>query len=305
MQKNDASAWGYALYMYALYGEKSPYLNKLSINELQKISGDELMQSFAHVFEYDGYATYVGNESPEKVKQYLTDIYDLKEDVKTGTRAFRPLQTYSRPALFLASNSHFLQSNIYFYIQGDKVKTMKQQVACKIYNEFMGGSMAGVIFQEIRELRSLGYSAYGYYSFDGLNRIPGFVVGFLGTQADKTVEGCEAMAELLVGCPDKPEKFENAKASALKKMEASYVSFRDYPSQVRKWQEYGYAGDPRQEQMEILKQMDFKQMRAFYYQMVGKDPLVITVAGDKKRMDISKLSKTYEVKEVKYKDIFR
>ena len=305
MQKNDASAWGYALYMYALYGEKSPYLNKLSLKELQKISGDELTRSFAHVFEYDGYATYVGNESPEKVKQYLTDIYDLKEDVKTGTRAFRPLQTYSRPALFLASNSHFLQSNIYFYIQGDKVKTMKQQAACKIYNEFMGGSMAGVIFQEIRELRSLGYSAYGYYSFDGLNRIPGLVVGFLGTQADKTVEGCEAMAELLVGCPDKPEKFETAKACALKKMEASYISFRDYPAQVRRWQEYGFNGDPRQEQMELLKQMDFNQMRDFYYEMVGKNPLVITVAGDKKRIDVSKLAKTYEIKEVKYKDIFR
>ena len=263
------------------------------------------MQSFAHIFDYDGYVTYVGNVEIEKVKQYLKDIYGLKEEVKTGTRAFRPLQTYSRPTLFLASNSHFLQSNIYFYIQGDKVKTMKQQVACKIYNEFMGGSMAGVIFQEIRELRSLGYSAYGYYSFDGLNRIPGFVVGFLGTQADKTVEGCAAMSELLVGCPDKPEKFETAKACALKKMEASYISFRDYPAQIRKWQEYGYKGDPRQEQMELLKKMDFKQMRDFYYEMAGKTPLIITVAGDKKRIDVSKLAKTYEIKEVKYKDIFR
>ena len=169
----------------------------------------------------------------------------------------------------------------------------------------MGGSMAGVIFQEIRELRSLGYSAYGYYSFDGLNRLPGFVVGFLGTQADKTVEGCEAMSELLVGCPDKPEKFETAKASALKKMEASYISFRDYPMQVWKWQEYGYKGDPRQKQMELLKQMDFQEMRDFYYQMVGKNPLIITVAGDKKRIDVSKLAKTYEIREVKYKDIFR
>ena len=88
-------------------------------------------------------------------------------------------------------------------------------------------------------------------------------------------------------------------------MEASYVSFRDYPAQVRKWQEYGYAGDPRKEQIELLKQMDFRQMCDFYYEMVGKNPLVITVAGDKKRMNLSQLAKTYEVKEVKYKDIFR
>ena len=305
MQKNDASAWGSALYMYALYGENSPYLTKLSLKELTKISGAELEESFSHIFEYDGYVTYVGNEDFEHVKNWMKEIYGLNEGVKKGTRKVRPLQSYSRPTLFLASNAQFLQSNIYFYIQGDKVKTMKQQAVCKIYNEFMGGSMAGVIFQEIRELRSLGYSAYGYYSFDGLNRIPGFVVGFLGTQADKTVEGCEAMCELLERCPEKPEKFETAKASALKKMEASYISFRDYPEQVRKWQEYGFKGDPRQEQMEILKQMEFNDMRDFFYQMVGKNPMVITVAGDKKRISIPQLEKKYEVKEVKYKDIFR
>ena len=305
MQKNDAGTWSNALFMYAFYGEHSPYLTKLSLKELQKISGDELAQSFAHIFEYDGYVTYVGNENPDKVKQYLKDIYGLKEGVKVGTREVRPMQTYSRPTLFLASNPQFLQSNIRFFIKGDKVKTMKQRVACKIYNEFMGGSMASVIFQEIRELRSLGYSAYGAYSFDPLNRFPGYVHGFLGTQADKTVEGCEAMSELLVGCPDKPEKFETAKASALKKMEASYISFRSYPAQVRRWQEYGYSGDPRKEQMELLKQMDFKQMRDFYYEMVGNNPLIITVAGDKKRIDVSKLAKTYEIREVKYKDILR
>ena len=305
MQKNDASAWGNALYSYAVNGEYSSYLTKLSLKELQKISGEELAQSFAKVFEYDGFVTYVGNEKAENLKQWLKDIYGLKEEVKAGTLEVRPLQTYTRPTLFLASNSHFLQSNIWFYIQGDKVKTMPQRVACEIYNEFMGGSMAGVIFQEIRELRSLGYSAYGSYHYDPLNRIPGLVMGYLGTQADKTVEGCEAMSELLVGCPDKPEKFENAKACALKKMEASYISFRDYPMQVWRWQAYGYNGDPRQEQMELLKQMDFKQMRDFYYEMVGKNPLVITVAGDKKRIDVSKLAKTYEIKEVKYKDIFR
>ena len=305
MQKNDASTWGNALYAYAVNGEYSSYLTKLSLKELQKISGEELAQSFAKVFEYDGFVTYVGNEKAENVKQWLKDIYGLKEEVKAGTLEVRPLQTYSRPMLFLASNSHFLQSNIWFYIQGDKVKTMPQRVACEIYNEFMGGSMAGVIFQEIRELRSLGYSAYGSYRYDPLNRIPGLVMGYLGTQADKTVEGCEAMSKLLVGCPDKPEKFENAKACALKKMEASYISFRDYPMQVWRWQEYGYKGDPRQEQMELLKQMDFKQMRDFYYEMVGKNPLVITVAGDKKRIDVAKLAKTYEVREVKYKDIFR
>ena len=103
----------------------------------------------------------------------------------------RSIETYDKPTIFFASNKHFLQSNIYFYLLGNTLESVESRMACEGYNEYMGGSMAGVVFQEIRELRSLGYSAYAYYSYDRLNRRPGHIFGFLGTQADKTVEGCQ------------------------------------------------------------------------------------------------------------------
>lgn len=305
MQKNDASIWGQALFDYARYGEKSSFINKLTIKELKKIAGADLLKSFRHIFEYDGYVIYVGNIDQGELNGMLKTELELCDDAKHQDRFAPQVKTYEKPTLFLASNKHFLQSNIYFYIHGIALRKMQERVSCEAYNEYMSGSMAGVIFQEIRELRSLGYSAYGGYNYDAFNRRDGYLYGYLGTQSDKTGEGCEAMAALLADFPEKPDKFENAKLSCLKKMEATYIGFRDFPWQMRNWEEQGYKGDPRLTQMKMLQELSFEDLREFYKTACKGNPLVITVAGDKKRINIKELEKNFQIIELKYNDIFK
>lgn len=305
MMKNDASTWGKALYNYAIYGESSPFLTGLSLKELKKVSGRELLNSFAQVLNYDGFVTYVGNADINVVVESLENTFGLSSEAQEGKRMARPIKTYKEPTLFLASNKQFLQSNIYFHIPGHELYDPESRAACSAYNEYMDGSMAGVIFQEIRELRSLGYSAYGFYSYDVLNRRPGYIYGYLGTQSDKTVEGCQAMRELLVKLPKKRDKFETAKVSAIKKAEADYVTFRSIPGQIESWEEQGYKNDPRMEKLSILENTTFDSVAKFFEKNVAGNPLVITVAGDKKRIDVNELSKGYKLVEVKYKDIIK
>ena len=219
MQKKDASAWGTALFHYALYGQFSPEIHKMTLKELKKVSGEELLDAFKQATCVDGHVTYVGNHDVKEVAELLqqTLIHEPAKQTsdsrikKEATRRLPALRTYDKPTILLVSNKQFIQSNIYFYLQAKPVPDLRQRTLCLAYNEYMSGSMAGVIFQEIRELRSLGYSAHGGYSYDWLNRRQGMVWGYLGTQADKTVEGCEEMAKLLNQFPEKPEKFENAK----------------------------------------------------------------------------------------------
>lgn len=305
MTKNDASAWGKALYYYALYGASSPNLLDPSLKEVKKYTGEQLLQSFARALEYDGFVTYVGNVDYKDVAKILSNTILTASQAKQGEKNIRPLENYDTPTLFLASNKHFLQSNIYYYIIGNPLEDVTSRMRCEAYNEYMGGGMAGVIFQEIRELRSLGYTAYAGYSYDRLNRRPGFLMGFLGTQSDKTNEGCDAMRELLVQFPSKPEKFDMAKTSLIKKMELDYIGFRSLPITIKKWKEEGYNSDPRVEQLSIVKNITLQDVEKFHKANIADHPLVITVAGDKNRMNLDELSKTYKIVNMKYKDIFR
>lgn len=305
MSKNNAEEWGSALFNYAVYGANSPYLTQLSLKELKAVKGYQLLNVFAQSLQYDGYITYVGNTSLDEVISALKSTILKKEHATPGERHIRSIETYDKPTVFLASNKAFLQSNIYFYMLGNPLESLEQRVACGGYNEYMGGSMAGVIFQEIRELRSLGYSAYAGYSYDKLNRRPGFLYGFLGTQADKTIEGCQAMSELIAQFPVKPEKFDMAKISVLHKMEANYISFRQLPEQVKRWKDQGFNQDPRAEEIAILNKFNIDNISKFYEENLGNRPLVITIAGDKKSINLKELSKDYRIIELKYKDIFK
>lgn len=304
MAKDDASTWGRALYYYALYGQESPYLSRLTVKELKKVSGDKLLQSFANALKYGGHATFVGNFDPGKAWDLLKSDF-VNEKSLEGKRQVRQPVQYEQPTIFIASNSKFLQSNIYFYKMGEPLENLEERVDCQLYNEYMGGSMASVIFQEIRELRSLGYSAYAAYQYDKLNRHPGFLMGFLGTQSDKTVEGCQAMGALLKDFPEKPEKFEMAKTSCLRATEAKYISMRNIPGQVQSWKEQHYESDPREAQLKMIEEKDMEQVAEFCKQKMGNSPLIITIAGDKSRIDLKELSKTYKIVELKYSDFIK
>ena len=313
MQKKDASAWGTALFHYALYGQYSPEIHKMTLKELKKASGEELLDAFKQATLVDGHITYVGNHDVKEVAELLQQTLIQKSAKQSSdskikketTRELPALRTYDQPTILLVSNKQFIQSNIYFYLQAKPVVGLKPRTVCLAYNEYMSGSMAGVIFQEIRELRSLGYSAYGGYSYDWLNRRQGMVWGYLGTQADKTVEGCEEMTKLLTRFPEKPEKFENAKEAAIRKLETSTVQFRDLPAKVWQWQEQGYKGDPTTEHLQMLRSITFDNVNEFYKISTEGANMVITIAGDKKRMDLKALGEKFEIIEVKPGEIMK
>ncbi|MBO7444803.1 MAG: insulinase family protein [Bacteroidales bacterium] len=302
MNHSDAEVWGSALYYYALYGKNSPYLTRPSLKSIEKQSGKQLLDVFSNVLRSAMDVTYVGRVPMEEMAEWIREIFAFQHNPAEKKSPVREQVRHSESKVLLADNKQFMQSNIYFLINGEPLN--RQSLVTKtLYNEYMGGSMAGVIFQEIRELRSLGYSAYGTYNFDEITRQPGYMMGYLGTQADKTNEGVVAMSELLSTFPKRPEKFEMAKESAIRQMESSYLSFRQMPNQMRVWEEMGYGKDPRSERLKLLKSINMDDVQKFHQANMAGRPIVITIAGDTRRFDTKALKKIGKVVKVKYTDI--
>ena len=302
MNHSDAETWGSALYYYALYGKNSPYLARPSIHAIQKMTGKQLLEVFANVPQSAVTVTYVGRHPIEEVAESLRHAFAFKENARETKKPVREQVRNPESKVLLADNKQFMQSNIYFLINGEPLD--EHANALKIlYNEYMGGSMAGVIFQEIRELRSLGYSAYGMYGYDQRTRQPGNVMGFLGTQADKTNDGVEAMSELLLTFPKRPEKFLMAKESAIRQLESSYITFRQMPDQVRVWTEMGYGKDPLPKRLALLREMTLEDVQKFHQANIANRPMIITIAGDSRRFNAKALKKFGKVVKVNYEDI--
>lgn len=302
-QKEDASTWARAVRAYALHGDKSYYLNRSSIKEWSKRSGNELLAEVAEALKYDGYVTYSGNQNPETIIQSIKDHRILPLKPLKGEEKVLAEKQFTGPKVFFAPNKKFRQSNIWFYVSGEKL-SLEDEAMSGLFSKYFGTDMYSIVFQEIREFRSLGYTAYATYYYDDLQRKPAYLFGFLGTQGDKTFDGIDAFSDLIKNMPEREEKFNASKEALLKSRSSQYYTFRSIPGVVRNWIREGYDHDPRAEVTERLRKAEFKDVVGFYNRLIKDRPVIIMMSGPKS-INKKELGKYGTVTQLKYKDIFK
>ena len=302
--KNDASTWGDAVYEYVLYGEQSTYLAKTPLKEWSKRSGADILAEISNIFNYSGNIYFVGNIDIVSVYKALLTNNLINENAQKVEKKYRTEKRFDENQVFFAHNKKFRQSNIHMFVPGEIIDKQDKAVS-SVFNKYFGTDMYSIVFQEIREFRSLGYTAYGYYSYDYLNRKPGFLYTFLGTQSDKTVDGIGAMHGLITDMPTRMEKFNASKEALIMSRASDYITFRNIPRTASTWLEQGYKEDPRAKITDIIKQTEFNDVNGFYKSYVDDRPIIIMMSGNKKKIDMKALEKYGKVTELKYKDIFR
>lgn len=302
--KGDASEWAQAVRQYALYGEQSSYLASTPLKKWKKRSGEELLSEVGNALSYNGEVLYVGNIDNQTVIDALKKHNLIKDNAIKSEKSFKVEKKYTDNQVFFAHSKKFRQSNIYMYVPGE-ILNKHDKVMSNVFNKYFGTDMYSIVFQEVREFRSLGYTAYGYYLYDYLNRKPGYLFTYLGTQSDKTNEGIDVLRGLMTDMPERIEKFNASKDALIMSRASNYVSFRNMPSTVSTWVEEGYDYDPRQEATEIIKNAEYKDVYNFYKKFVADRPIVIMMSGNKKQFDLKALEKYGTVKELKYNDIFK
>ena len=302
--KGDASEWAQALRQYALYGDQSFYLRRTPLKQWKKHTGEELLNEVKKAHYYNGNVYFSGNIDNQEVIKTLEKYNIVSNNVIRATKKVKPEKNFTENQVFIAHNKKFRQSNIYMHVPSVTLDE-KDQAVSQVFNKYFGTDMYSIVFQEIREFRSLGYTAYGYFTYDYLNRKPGYLFTFLGTQSDKTNDGIDALRGLITDMPERMEKFNASKDALIMSRASNYVGFRSMPETVSSWIEQGYDHDPRKEVTDIIRKTEYKDVYDFYQRNVADRPIIIMMSGNKKQFDVKALEKYGTVKELKYKEIFR
>ena len=308
MAKNSSDSWRSALDDYMDLGSQSAYLRQMPYKEWAKLTGQQLYDEVGRMFSRNGYATFTGNTDPEVVSAKLRQYGLVRDNVQTmPRRAFKRLK-HDQPQVYYAHNKKFLQSNIVFNIPSTNFDTA-DQAAYILFNEYFGGSMNGIVFQEIREFRSLGYSTRGYFSYDIFNINPSFLYGYLGTQCDKTYDGVEAMRDLMVEFPERPDKLAPAIEQKVAARNSTYYGFRDIPSFVHNNMEIGWDRDRRVDITNQISRLTMDDLRAFHDKYIKGRPLVVEITGNAKKFDPKAVAKLLgpnaKLTEVKFDQMFK
>ncbi|OQX98247.1 MAG: hypothetical protein B6I24_05750 [Bacteroidetes bacterium 4572_128] len=232
-----------------------------------------------------------------------SEIANLKGEKLLAS--FMDVQTYEQDIHYVGKIPLKQVENILKNTLPLKKATKKSKSPMSRKREKFGGGMSSLLFQEIREFRSLAYTTYGTYSTPFFEKESGFTYAYVGTQADKTHEAIIVMNDILQKLPEKPERMGNIKNSLLQSVSTNAPSFRGVTNVVESWRKKGYKKDIRKEKMQTYKKMSFKDIIEFHKKNIARRPVLITIVGNKKLINLKEIKKLGKIIEIKKEEIFK
>src|SRR5699024_6581819 len=117
----------------------------------------------------------------------------------------------------LLANYDMVQAETFWLRNAEKYDADKVPMI-SLVNQYFGGGMESVVFQNIRESKALAYSSYAVFSNPAKKEDRGTFRAYVGTQSDKFVEAVDGMNELLNDLPKSEKAVENSKTSLKKQL---------------------------------------------------------------------------------------
>ncbi len=300
MAKTQSRVVNSALQQFALRGKQSPLLAMPTNDALKALTAEDLIAAAGELWGYKRIVTYSGRLTPQEVAAIVAPEWG--SELKTAPS--HPAMTYEQPGknrvLFVDDRAAQAQVGMF---SPDGVYSPKQVPPSRVYNEYMSGSMGAVVFQEVREARSLAYSAWTNYTTGSRAGDANVMRGALGTQADKTLEAIDVLLGLIRKMPAQPARIDRVRSAIDESYRTRRLTFRAMPGAALTWQRWGLDSDPRRYNWQTATSMDIDGLTGFSSRFT-EAPFTITVVGNKEKIDLEKLKAFGEVIEVSKDDIF-
>ena len=303
MERSEPDNVAGALVDFVKYGQKSVFLDRPGLKEIKSFKAVDMTAAFKTIQDYGVNIHYSGNLNPEEVATTCKSVFKTNAIKTVETPVVMDLNQYNENTVYFVDKKKATQSNIYFFANGSPYNP-EEQAVMDAFNLYFGGDFSGLVLQEIRESRSMAYSAGAKYAEPPLKGKETYFMGKIGTQADKTIQAITIFDSLVRYMPAKPERMKMIQKYLTNSSLSSRPHFRDLSAQIVGWQNKGYETDPaftKQKDYENLKYDDIQQ---FYASNVADKPMAICIVGDKKRVNTKELEKFGKVVFVKEKDLF-
>ena len=300
----DAESVADALIDYVMYGDNSSYIHRLSVKDIQKTGIQGFTEIFGKARNYQAEVHYCGKKDAEELSLVLQDNFKWREGAMPSLApVVMEMTDYPVTNVIIVNKSKATQSKIYFFSKGDPFK-IQDRAAADAFNFYFGGGFTGLVLQEIRESRSLAYSAGARYRFPPVEDAPGWFIGYVGTQDDKTPEAVEVFLDLVRNMPEKEERMPVIRDFLVQNSYTARPLFRDISETVVSWEHMGYSMDPNKKLSKSYADLTFQQITGYGEKTIKHKPVTICIVGDKKRMDVESLSQFGEITYVKEKSLY-
>ena len=271
-----------ALMQYALYGDKSAYLDEVPFADIWGMGLPQVQSLLSSARTYALNVFYCGTLTPEQLVAELP----LTEGMRPSNSPFiQEKKTYEKPTIFFLPNSDVQQADLYFYINGQPYD-IASDVYSDAFNQYFSGGFSGIVLNEIRTKRSMAYTAYGVNQTPSLTGKNTYFIGYVGTQSDKVVDAINVYMDLLTTMPADTTRMEAIRAALKQAAQTAKPSMRGKASTFEAWKRLGYNDDPAKVNAEKIDNLTYEQIETFYKENIQGKPITIILMGDPKKIDL-------------------
>jgi len=298
MSRSDIDALGEALQEKVLFSEKSKYLQ-----DKGAFSDKVLLGLFKDVQDVECDVLYSGTLDGNDVAAMLDEHFDLDAISRKSNAPidFSPVK-YDGEQIFFVNKKKASQSHIRCVLTSEPIETLEDRYAAGLYTTYLGGGMTSLLFQEIREFRSMAYSTYAslnrpYFINSSANNCA--LVSFVGTQCDKTIEAMAIVDSLVTKTPFNEGKIAIQKQQMLNSRANTYPSFREMPKSVAEDLRTGFTYDPVDVFMSVIEGSNAETLKAYWEKYFAGKNRVWGIVGNEDKIDMEALEAIAPVTKLK------
>jgi predicted Zn-dependent peptidase len=288
---------------YAKYGSNSSFMNILSEGELNDITSNELLELIHNLTAYKHRILYYGPEKMSKVVSDLEKLHVNKTDLKEVPAKKEFIEDAMDKPIVYVVDYDMKQAEVMILSKGSRFNKNELPII-KYHNEYFGGGMSSIVFQEMRESKALAYSVFSTYRLPKDTNTSHYLMSYIGTQADKLSEAMVGMTELLDVMPEADANMINAKESIEQKIRTERMTKSKVLSEYERHQKLGVNHDSRKDVYEAVQNFDMNSLREFHNSHISNGTRAVMVLGSKEDLDLDALKQYGEIKHLTLEDVF-
>ncbi len=288
---------------YGKYGKSSSFTNNLTEEELQKTTSDELIDIIHNITHFHHKIFYYGPEDINSLNKKLLNLHKNSSSLKDLPVAVNfKEKDIDKNQVFIVDYD-MKQAEVVVMSKGERLNIEKIPII-RFHNEYFGGGMSSIIFQELRESKALAYSVYSTYTIPRKKNQSHYQFSYIGTQADKLKEAMGGLMGLLDKMPESEGNMNAARDGVIEKIRTERITKTNILNEYEKAKKIGIDYDIRKKIFNSIEKFTMQDLSNFHDNHISNDHYVYMVLGDKDLLDIDVLEQYGQITYLSLEDIF-
>lgn len=292
------------LWNYCKYGKYNPARNDISTEDLKKVNPQEYINLLAGLNNLQHTVLYYGPYTEAQLNTLLAKEHKTAKTLTAVPQGKKyELTETPQPEIIIAP---YDAKNIYlrqYHNEGKQWKPENAPVEA-LFNEYFGGGMNTVVFQELRETRGLAYNAAAMYAMPALKNQPEFFYTHIISQNDKMMDCINVFKEIVDTMPQNQAAFDLAKNSLIKRLQSARTTKFGVISSYLFYKNQGIDYDLNKLIYEKLPSLTLQDIVKFEQENMVNKPYRMMILGNEKELDMKSLEKIAPIKRLSQEEIF-